>query len=90
MTSLLDECPLSAAVGRKEVRENRGVRHATRWTQSCPRTGGGLYAWRDDIYRAPDWQGETRGEKGEGRKEKGNSAMALIRAFALRVGTHPG
>jgi len=30
--------------GEKEVRENLGFKISLRWTQSCPRTGGVLYA----------------------------------------------
>lgn len=43
MTSLL-ELPGVRCHWAKEVRENRDPLTATRWTQSCPRTGGVLHA----------------------------------------------
>jgi len=30
--------------GEKEIRENLDFKNSLRWTQSCPRTGGVLYA----------------------------------------------
>jgi len=42
MTSLLGAARDPLASGAKEVRENRCVEHCSRWTRSCPRTGGAL------------------------------------------------
>ena len=45
MTSLLQHCPGSACVGRRRfVRREPLVETLFRWTRSCPRTGGALYA----------------------------------------------
>jgi hypothetical protein len=50
--------PGSATAGEKEVRENLGFRESLRWTRSCPRTGGVLYAGGQYSAQMPGIIGE--------------------------------